>query len=290
MAQGSTSSKRHTGQPSRRQTNPPTLARAADKYDLYQQSVQEPDCEVAFFDRVYRAQFGRRPLVLREDFCGTFAVCCAWAASHHQRIAIGVDLDPQPLAWGRTHNLAKLPLAAQDRVTLLQQDVLKVDRANAGKADVLAAQNFSFYIFKTRDALRQYFQAAHAHLADEGLAVLDMMGGSEVFVENHEDVRRVNGFRYVWEQARFDPISHDGRYHIHFRFRDGSRLNRAFTYDWRLWTLPEVRELLLEAGFSRVDIYWEGTDADSGDGNGIYRRTTRATADPSWVAYVVAVK
>lgn len=267
-----------------------SLARMADKYALYQQSVQEPECETAFFDRVYRAEFGRRPLVLREDFCGTFAVCCAWAASHGQRRAIGVDLDPRPLAWGRMHNLAKLSEDAQRRVTLLQQDVLRVDRADTGQADVLAAQNFSFFIFKTRDALRKYFLAAHAHLADEGLAVLDMMGGSEVFVEHHEDVRRVNGFRYVWEQARFDPISHDALYHIHFRFRDGSRLNRAFTYDWRLWTLPEVRELLIEAGFSRVDVYWEDSDAASGEGNGVYRRRQRAAADPAWVAYVVAVK
>jgi hypothetical protein len=268
-----------------------SLARLADKYDLYQQSVQEPECEVAFFDRVYRAEYGRRPMVLREDFCGTFAVCCAWVASHRQRQAIGVDLDPQPLVWGRQRNLAKLPESAQRRVTLLEQDVLHIDRrAGARGADVLAAQNFSFFIFKTRDALRTYFQAARAHLAQQGLLVLDMMGGSEVFVENHEDVRRVNGYRYVWEQARFDPISHEGMYHIHFRFRDGSRLNRAFTYDWRLWTLPEVRELLLEAGFSRVDVYWEDTDADSGEGNGVYRRRRRAQADPSWVAYVVAVR
>ncbi len=286
MAQGSIPRKRRQ----KLQPDTQSLARTADKYDLYQQSVQEPGCEVAFFDRVFRAEFGRRPLLLREDFCGTFAVCCAWAASHVQREAIGVDLDPQPLAWGRRHNLAKLPEDAQRRVKLLKQDVLKVDRDNAGQADVLAAQNFSFFIFKTRDALRKYFQAAHAHLADEGLAVLDMMGGSEVLVENHEDVRRVNGFRYVWEQARFDPISHDALYHIHFRFRDGSRLNRAFTYDWRLWTLPEVRELLREAGFSRVDVYWEDADADSGEGNGVYRRRQRATADPAWVAYVVAVK
>ncbi len=263
------------------------LARQADKYDLYQQSVQEPECEVEFFDRVFRKEYGRRPMVLREDFCGTFAVCCAWAVSHSRREAIGVDLDPEPLAWGREHNLGRISAAAQARVVLVQDDVRKL---HTRKADVLAAQNFSFFIFKTREALRGYFEVARRNLADEGVMVLDMMGGSEVMIEDHRDVRKVNGFRYVWEQARFDPITHDGLYHIHFRFADGSKMKKAFTYDWRLWTLPEVRELLLEAGFSRADVYWEDTDPDTGEGNGVYRCRRQAESDPSWVAYVVAVR
>ena len=31
---------------------------------------------------------------------------------------------------------------------------------------------------------------------------------------------------------------------------------------WRLWSLVEIKELLLEAGFSRVRLYWERTDED----------------------------
>ena len=78
-----------------------TLARRADRYDLYQQSVQEPEHEVKFFHRVYKAAFGCRPVVLREDFCGTFAVSCQWVASRADRTAVGVDIDPEPLAWGQ---------------------------------------------------------------------------------------------------------------------------------------------------------------------------------------------
>jgi len=74
-----------------------TLASQADKYTLYQQAVQEPDHEVEFFDRVYRARHKRLPKVLREDFCGTFAVCCEWVKKPG-RVAIGVDLDPEPPA------------------------------------------------------------------------------------------------------------------------------------------------------------------------------------------------
>jgi len=264
-----------------------TQAAQADKYALYQKAVQEPDNEVGFFDRVYRKAYGRPPLVLREDFCGTFAICCRWAASRADRRSIGIDLATEPLEWGRRHNLAKLTAGQQKRVQLLQDDVRAI---SSQKADVLAAQNFSFWIFKTRDELRQYFSTACRNLAKQGVMVLDMMGGSEVLEEDHTDVRSVDGCKYLWEQARVDPITHHAKYYIHFEFKDGSKLRRAFTYDWRLWTLPEVQELLLEAGFSEAHVYWEDADADSGDGNGNYRKRNSAPSDPAWIAYVVGIK
>ena len=66
-------------------------------------------------------------------------------------------------------------------------------------------------------------------------------------------------------------------------------MEKAFTYEWRLWTLPEIRELLEEAGFGRVTVYWEGTDED-GEGNGEFEPTTRGDADAGWIAYLVAEK
>ena len=264
-----------------------TSASQADKYDLYQRSVQTPDHEIPIFHRFFKREYGRAPLLLREDFCGTFAVGCEWVKSKKERIAFGVDIDPEPLAWGREHNLARLKAKQQDRVHLLQQDVRQVDDR---KVDIVAAQNFSFMIFKTRDALRAYFEAAFANLKREGLLVIDLMGGPESMEEDREDVTGYQGFKYVWDQARLDPITHDCRFHIHFRFKDGSELKRAFTYDWRFWMLPEVRELLIEAGFRRADVYWEGTDPKTGEGNDKYRRREHADNDPAWICYVVGVK
>jgi hypothetical protein len=269
--------RKHTG---------PSLASQADKYELYQKSVQEPTCEVDFFHRVFKRQFGRTPLMLREDFCGTAAVCCEWVKSRHDRQAIGVDLDPEPVQWCRDHTFASLKEDAQSRITFVCDDCRK---PLATKADVLAAQNFSFFLFTTRDSLREYFAAALANLGDEGILVLDMMGGSEVMLDGHADKRKKKGFTYIWDQELFDPITHHCRFHIHFKFPDGSKLKRAFTYDWRLWTLPEVQELLLEAGFDSADVYWEGVDKD-GEGDGVYRKRKQGTADPSWIAYVVGVK
>lgn len=266
-----------------------TLADRADKYGLYQKSVQNADHEAEFCLRAYRDAYGRdaRPCVLREDFCGTFAVCCEWVKLDPSHRAIGVDLDPEPVAWGREHNLARLDPAQRKRVTLVQADVRDVHET---KADIVAAENFSYWLFKTRDGLRDYFKAARANLRSRGVLLLDMMGGSSLQNENQKDKHQYKGFRYEWEQARFDPITHDALFHIHFKFKDGSRLRRAFTYDWRLWTLPEVRELLAEAGFRDSVVYWEGADPRTGKGNNVWRRRKHAHPDDCWIAYVAGIK
>jgi hypothetical protein len=51
-------------------------------------------------------------------------------------------------------------------------------------------------------------------------------------------------------------------------------MNKAFTYDWRLWTPAELSEGMREAGFKDVRVYWEGTGAD-GKGNGAFRPCQR---------------
>jgi hypothetical protein len=75
--------------------------------------------------------------------------------------------------------------------------------------------------------------------------------------------------------------------HIHFAFPDGSRLDRAFSYDWRLWTLPELRELLAAAGFSRVTCYWQGWD-DRGEPDGVFLPAEEGAADAAWICYLSA--
>lgn len=256
------------------------MAALADKYDLYQRSVQSPDHETWFFNRIFKKEYGREALVLREDFCGTAAVCCEWVKRKPKRFAYGVDLDPEPLKWGIENNLSLLPEAARDRVKLVVKDSCKT---HGPKADVVAAQNFSFQFFMTRPELLRYFKAAHRNLGKDGLLFLDLLGGSEVIEEEREEEKKFQGFNYIWEQRRFNPISHVCDFAIHFEFPDGSKLENAFKYHWRLWSIPEVRELLAEAGFSRSDVYWEGEDD-------VFRRREQALSDPCWICYLVGVK
>lgn len=51
-----------------------------------------------------------------------------------------------------------------------------------------------------------------------------------------------------------------------------------------------MRELLLEAGYSRVTVYWEDADEETGEGNGNFSPVTVGDADPSWVCFLVAEK
>ena len=265
----------------------PTQAELADRYELYLASVQAPDVDARFFNKVYRRSFDRPPKVFREDFCGTAAVCCEWVARKKDRTAYGVDLDPEPLSWGAENNLGRLKNGQRERVQLVQGDVRTADTP---PADIVAAQNFSYCVFKQRDELRRYFERVRTSMASEGVFILDLFGGYESLEDNREEVTEYDGFDYVWEQHEYDPINAHGIYKIHFRFDDGSELSDAFIYDWRLWTIPEVCELLREAGFAEADVYWEGTDEKTGEGNGVYKPQKKGECDPAWNAYIVGVK
>jgi hypothetical protein len=261
------------------------MADLADSHELYEASVQSVRHEVEFLDAAFRELVGRKPRTLREDFCGTAAAACEWVRSHRSREAVAVDIDPQVLEWGRTHHVASLKAKQRERVRLVEGDVRT---AQTGATDIAVAFNFSWWTFKTREALLVYLRAVHASLADDGLFVLDIYGGSDAYEEQEEETD-FGLFTYVWDQHGFDPVSARYICHIHFRFPDGSELPRAFSYDWRLWTLPELRELLAEAGFERSVVYWQGED-EEGEPSGEFSIVERGEADPAWIAYVAAVK
>ena len=117
---------------------------------------------------------------------------------------------------------------------------------------------------------------------------MDIMGGPDA-QEVTEDKTGHGYFTYIWDQDEFNPITHDCKFYIHFKLRQGKTIRKAFTYDWRLWTIPEVEDVLKEAGYKEVRVYWEDEDED-GEGNGVYRRRKSAENSLSWIAYIVAIK
>jgi len=257
-------------------------AGAVSRHWLYEKSVQNPEAEVEFIDRAFRAEFGRLPRRLREDFCGTAFLSRTWVEHRADNTALGVDLDGPTLDYGREHHLAALGDRA-DAVTLVQADVRDVSEP---PCDVLAATNFSWWGFHTREDLLGYLRNCRASLRDPGMLLLDIYGGPEAQVPQLEE-RECEGFTYVWDQDVFNPITHAYRCKIHFKFPDGTEMNDAFEYDWRLWTVPEVRELLTEAGFRTSIVYWEGADED-GEPDGVFEPSGEGDTSSAWVAYVVA--
>jgi hypothetical protein len=262
-----------------------TMAEEADIHDLYERAVQNVEHEVEFLQETFESIRGRKAYRLREDFCGTASASCQWVRQGKQFQAIGVDIDSAVLDWGRRHRVSRLPVAAQARVQLLESDVMTVETA---PVDILVAFNFSYFIFNTRDMLLDYFRRAHAALKDDGLFFADLFGGPEAQEECKEKTKH-KGFTYIWHQAEFHPVTNYIRCHIHFKFRDGSKIRKAFTYEWRLWSAPEIREVMLEAGFRNATVYWEGED-EEGEGNGIFTPEEKGEADLAWIAYIVAEK
>jgi SAM-dependent methyltransferase len=265
----------------------PTMAEQADKHELYELSVQNVENEIEFLQDTFKKIRGRTAHVLREDFCGTASACCQWVRQGEEFQAIGVDIDASVLEWGRNNRLSNLDTVDRARIRLIESDVLTVDTPIV---DLLTAFNFSFFIFDTRDALRDYFIKAKDALVDDGVMFLDMFGGPEAQEETKEKTKhKKHGFSYIWHQETFHPVTNFIRCHIHFKFRDGSKMKKAFTYEWRLWSAPELIELLTEAGFSKATLYWEGSDED-GDGNGEFTPEQKGEADLAWIAYIVAEK
>ena len=124
---------------------------------------------------------------------------------------LGVDLDGPTLEWGRERYVSGLGEDAQ-RLTLLQADVLEITEPTV---DVVAAQNFSYSVFKTRTDLVGYFRQVRRSLGPEGLFFLDAYGGTDAICEDEESRRieatrafdgtKVPSFVYTWSRPASTP-------------------------------------------------------------------------------------
>ena len=257
----------------------------SDKYDLYELSVQEPEADCDVVEQVWKEIRGRKPVHMREDFCATAITAIEWVKRGGRNTAVAIDLDPTVLELAGERIKARLKPAQRKRIELIEANVLTVE---IEPVDCILATNFSYYIFKTRQRMKKYFKRVHKALVGDGLFILDAYGGSDSFLEMEES-RECDGFDFIWDQKHYNPITGDVINHIHFDFPNGSKMKSAFVYEWRLWTIPELREMLKESGFQGVTVYWEGTDKD-GEGNGEWSPSKVGEACEGWVAYLVAEK
>ncbi|CAI7844647.1 unnamed protein product, partial [Closterium sp. NIES-54] len=204
-----------------------------------------------------------------------------WLRGDPRRTALGLDFDEQALSWGIRENFSSLPGSARGRACMLLGDV----------RDPLTSARFA--------------------CPD----VLDEPDG-----ENEQSRRE-----YTWEQERFDAVTRTTRISLHFRVphdwapasssayaadstaRRGGRkrqqpkrvLRSAFSYSWRLWTIPEVRELMQEAGFDSVHVWMrkmpdladreDEEEEVEMDEHAAFEEVETFLQTDSWNAYVVGV-
>lgn len=272
----------------RRQTRRPELTytlgkRKVNRFDLYEMAVQSPEMEAQFL----RAVHGDSPEVLGEDFCGPASVARAWCAVDDRARAVAVDRDPGPLehalALARQRDASAGTAQIVPRLKLLECDVSEVRE----RADVIAALNFAVCELHARRWLLSYLRASAFRLRAGGVFVADLYGGPDSLTPGTSEkaVPTEGGtLRYLWEQRTADPLSARVRNSIHFvlpgRSSEKSRtVANAFEYDWRLWTVAELREALLEAGFHSTEVYTSYGDAVDSDGR-LYVRPFATDEDP----------
>lgn len=272
------------------------MPKAIDKHILYEASVQDPAIDIELIERIADHAALPFPNTLREDFCGTSWMACAWVSSNSTRKAWGVDLDAPTLDWARAHRLPVLGKAAE-RVSLHQENVLS---HSCPAVDVVAALNFSYMIFTEREVLKSYFQSVYDSLNSQGIFLLDIFGGPHA-QDVMKEKKAVPGgedfqgnpypeFTYVWDQAAFNAVNQHIRCHIHFKGKEIVSIPKAFTYEWRLWSITEVTDLLREVGFSSIDPYFEGWSDEDNDTDGHLTIRDRYEGMLSWISYLAAVK
>jgi hypothetical protein len=267
------------------------MGKRYSKYELYEASVQDPIEELKFFKRVYTNTFNRKPKVFREDFCSTFLNSVTWVKSHKDHIAYAVDLASEPLKYGREVHLSKLKPEQKKRIRLYNDNVLTV---KTPPVDILTVSNFSICFLRERKMLLQYFKKCYKALDTKGALIIDLLGGEELpeETEDRTPFKLPDGTKadYFWEHSGYNPITNQAKFFIHYKVKGQKKQKKVFTYNWRMWSLPELQDLMKEAGFKTVDIYWEGNDPVDNGGNGIFRKTLKTESCPIWIAFVVGIK
>jgi len=266
-------------------TTPQNEISVADKYRFYESSVQCHDSDIDFINKEYERIYKTLPLKLREDFGGTGLLACEWVRQSKDHFSWAIDLDVEPISYGMKNHYSKLDEVEKKRMRYLEANVL--DNFNF-KADVVVAFNFSYYIFKKRNELLQYFKKVREGLGNKGAFFIDLFGGTatgEPLVEETEH----DNFSYLWDCDKFNPITSECLYYIHFLDLDeNKKYEKVFTYDWRMWGPSELREILEDAGFRETIIYWEG-DNGEGEGDGNFYPTLVADNCESWITYIIAL-
>jgi SAM-dependent methyltransferase len=264
-----------------------------DRFDLYELCVQSPSYDARMLAAIHAAGGRKRARVLGEDFCGTAALSRAWIDLDRKgHRAVAVDHDAETLVRALELNAAPTPDAAGGKagaggragalprpgITYALADVLEtVDRV-----DILCALNYSIGEFHDRRGLVRYLRHARKRVRAGGSFICDMYTGRDSMLTGVERKRvslptargrgRRGNVEYEWEQREANPLTGMVVNAIHFRLLgrkargDEAVMRDAFVYRWRLWSVPELREAMLEAGFGRTQVYPRHAEAIDGEG------------------------
>ena len=204
----------------------------------YEAAVQNVAFTLRFCEQHFKRKRGRTPLSLREDFAGSAQIAHAFA--QRARRAVAVDHDESVLDYGKRHHAkgAGAHVVVADVCTHLNETF-----------DLVLAENFSWGVFHAQSELLRYFENARLSCNDEGALIFDVMAGHDLkkkWRREHDD--------WAFGERTYDPLTNVGTFVLELFDDDAKGLIDAFVYRWRLYDLAHLRELLLQAGFSEVEL------------------------------------
>ncbi|CAH1452437.1 unnamed protein product [Lactuca virosa] len=271
------------------------------KFSLYQQSVQSPKGDISYLQKFFLTYVGgRAPLHLQEDFCGTALLSTEWLRSDSRRTAVGLDLDVEALDWCMENNVNKVGADLSSRIVLFHGNVLQPQEALLVKSSFQNTMN-NVTLEDDENGIESVANSEKLPPRDIvcGIFVMDLYGGTSSECELRMQ-RKFPNFTYTWEQAGFDIIQRKTRISLHFTLQkhQKKKLRHAFSYSWRLWSLPEIKDCMEEAGFRSIH-FWIRQMPDSeniksiegfGGGKDVkYEEVTNFQQKDSWNAYIVGV-
>lgn len=261
-----------------------------DKYDLYIESVQDPEGVVRFLDHIYRNKMFHDPYIpfmLREDFAGTGINCHEWLKSNsvpepsHNK-AMAVDIDSEPIQkgvdmFGDTYHGNRMYFHCEDSFVYDEP------------ADMIICLNSSIFSVHSREELLRYFNDSYRRLdRDDGVFIFEIYGGPFAYMPGKDEVG-FDDFTFVWQQEEVDLLSGHSKNSISFKIPDGDDMERAFTYDHRIWSFPELMDILGETDFRDTEVYLN-TDFESSKEPDSYEPVDKVDVNTSFEAYIVCYK
>lgn len=249
-----------------------------DKYDLYTLGLQTPVLEAR-----YLASLADGPH-LREDFCGTAAISRSWIALSQSRTATAVDMDSIALSRAARSLERAEPPSMSTRIQFANADATEF---RSRDVDVLTVPNSSIFLVTDRQRLRRYLEHVWHDLNEGGAIAIDMFGGPSA-LGNGTTVVDCDGFRCIWQQEDFDFRTHIFDAHVRFQTRGHSPIASAFSYRMRLWSAPEVVDMLIESGFERTTVSIATTR--NSFFNGRTMDANEDTGSDEWEQFIVGYK
>lgn len=280
-----------------------TTESVPSRWRLYEHCVQNIPMTLRMVEAMHAAHARSPARILHEDFSGSAAFAHAWCQSNPKRTALAIDMDPEAHADGTPHpRLARLTadLTRLPRTLRPDSSSARAARTNLSKADIIYAGNFATCEVHTRDALVAYLSRARQRLDADGVFICDLYAGPGAWRTGetrvtHPPLPELPRYRvaYTWRQREADLLRGLVANEIDFALLNAKgvaihELVNAFTYHWRLWSIPEMREAMAHAGFKDVDVYPDSPEAVDADGVAYLTPLDYLETKSSAVVYVCA--